>query len=153
VDLYAGSGAVGIEAISRGAAHVFFSESAAKAAAVIRANLKALDIRVGTSIEPGGTPTLLKRLVKQGTVLDLVFLDPPYEAADEYTRTLNALGGEAFIPCLSPNVLVIAEHTRKQSLAGSYGRLTRTRTLLQGDAALSFYDLSEPVPELPTLVE
>ena len=67
----------------------------------------------------------------------MVFLDPPYDAADEYSRTLATLGNTAGL--LQANALVIAEHHRKQPLEDVYSTLQRTRTLLQGDAALSFY--------------
>ena len=140
-DLYAGCGAVGIEALSRGAEHVFFSESNTRAATAIRANLRSLEIKSGYTVETS-TATLMKRLVRQNPVLDLVFLDPPYEAADEYTRTLTALGSDALTGTLAEDAVVIAEHTRKHALLDRYGRLGRTRTLLQGDAALSFYSLS-----------
>jgi 16S rRNA (guanine966-N2)-methyltransferase len=135
-DLYAGSGAVGIEAISRGAAEVFFAEKNAAALAAIRGNLRTLGIAGGFQVEAGGTAPLLKRL--SGKPLDLVFLDPPYEEAEEYRKTLTALG-DAGNELLHDDSLVIAEHTRKQALQDRYGVLRRTRTLLQGDAALSFY--------------
>ena len=136
-DLYAGSGAVGIEAISRGAAEVFFAETGAAAVAAIRGNLRALGIASGWTLEAGGVAPLLQRFT--GAPLDLIFLDPPYESADEYRRTLGTLGGERGRLLLAADGLVIAEHTRKQGLEDRYGRLERTRTLLQGDAALSFY--------------
>lgn len=139
-DLYAGSGAVGIEAISRGAAEVFFAEKQAAATAAIRANLRALSIQTGWQLDAGGTATLLKHLeigkAKNSDGLDIVFLDPPYEDAEEYHRTLTSLGCGTV---LQADALVVAEHSRKQPLLDSYGALRRTRTLLQGDAALSFY--------------
>ena len=69
---------------------------------------------------------------------DVVFLDPPYEAADEYALALGLLGGEA-AGVLAEDAVVVAEHRRKEKLADGYGVLTRTRLLEQGDAALSFY--------------
>ena len=137
-DLYAGSGAVGIEAISRGAAEVFFAEKSESALAAIRGNLRTLGITRGFQIESGGTATLLKRLI--GQPLDVVFLDPPYEDADAYQATLNALAGAEL---LRADSLVIAEHAKRQPLLETYGKLLRTRTLLQGDAALSFYRLHD----------
>ena len=71
------------------------------------------------------------------TAFDLVFLDPPYEAAEEYAATLGLLGES--VELLAPGALVIAEHRRKERLADRYGELARTRLLEQGDAALSFY--------------
>jgi 16S rRNA (guanine(966)-N(2))-methyltransferase RsmD len=135
-DLYAGSGAVGIEAISRGAAEVFFAEKSAAALAAIRGNLRTLGISGGFQVEAGGTGPLLKRLA--GKPLDVVFLDPPYDEAEEYRRTLTTLG-DAANELVNADSLVIAEHTRKQVLQDRFGVLQRTRTLLQGDAALSFY--------------
>ncbi|MGI4758041.1 MAG: 16S rRNA (guanine(966)-N(2))-methyltransferase RsmD [Janthinobacterium lividum] len=155
LDLYAGSGAVGIEAISRGAAEVIFAEKHAPALAAIRANLRTLSIRAGFQVDAGGTATLLKRLGVEALAksdfapFDLVFLDPPYDDADEYRRTLTTLGEAVF---LHPGALVIAEHTRKQPLLDRYGNLARTRTLLQGDASLSFYAPSEQADPVPDLV-
>lgn len=141
-DLYAGTGAVGIEAVSRGAAEVYFAEKHAPALAALRSNLRTLGISSGTQIEAGGVGPLLKRLA--GKPLDLVFLDPPYDEAEEYVRTLTTLGTAAN-ELLAADALVIAEHTRKQPLLDNYARLQRTRTLLQGDAALSFYALEASV--------
>jgi 16S rRNA G966 N2-methylase RsmD len=71
---------------------------------------------------------------------DIVFLDPPWDAADEYALTLNLLGGDARL--LNADAVVIAEHRRKLALELRYGHLERTRLLEQGDAALSFYALA-----------
>jgi 16S rRNA (guanine966-N2)-methyltransferase len=135
-DLYAGSGAVGIEAISRGATEVFFAENSEPALAAIRANLRTLGIRAGFQLESGGTATLLKRL--RGHLLDVAFLDPAYEDAEAYRATLTALAEDEL---LHADSLVIAEHAKRQPLPEAYGRLHRTRTLQQGDAALTFYRL------------
>jgi 16S rRNA G966 N2-methylase RsmD len=78
------------------------------------------------------------RRTKPGTTFDLVFLDPPYDAAPEYAATLGLLGGPA-AGMLSPRALVIAEHRKKERLENAYGALQRARLLVQGDAALSFY--------------
>jgi 16S rRNA (guanine(966)-N(2))-methyltransferase RsmD len=138
VDLYAGSGGVGIEAISRGAEFVWFAEKAPPAVAAIRANLRALKIAGGYALEDRGVARLLGSLVKAPRVVDVVFLDPPYESADEYKRTLEFLGEHA-PQMLAEDAVVIAEHARKQALAEAYGELKRVRVLEQGDAALSFY--------------
>jgi len=138
VDLYAGSGAVGIEAISRGAEFVWFAEKATPAVAAIRANLRALKVAGGYAIEDRGVSRLLSGLVKGERVADFVFLDPPYEAVDEYKRTLEFFGEHA-VKVLAEDAVVIAEHARKQGLAERYGVVKRVRVLEQGDAALSFY--------------
>ena len=135
-DLYAGSGANGMEALSRGARLAVFVEKAAPALAAIHANLAALNVRDGFVIEPRGVAAALKRWKEQA--FDLVFLDPPYKAASEYALTLGLLGGEC-VSLLAPQAIVVAEHHRKQLLGDSYGALHRYRLLEQGDAALSFY--------------
>lgn len=135
-DFYAGSGANGIEALSRGARLAVFVENAAPALAALRANLHALPLSSGFIIEPRSVAAALKRL--KGQVFDVVFLDPPYRLLEEYARTLGSLGSEC-APLLAPDAIVVAEHHRKQSLDDSYGLLRRYRLLEQGDAALSFY--------------
>ncbi len=144
-DLYAGTGAVGIEAISRGAEHMWFAEKAEPALTTIRANLKALQITRGITVEERGTGALLERLAKgaesakTGELLDLVYLDPPWEAEAEYEKTLQLLGSARGRAMLAPGALVVAEHSSKIPLPEQYGELVQTRMLKQGDAALSFY--------------
>src|SRR5580698_4413204 len=92
VDLYAGTGAVGIEAISRGAEHVWFAENAEAALASMRQNLSALKISRGFTVEDRGVGALLQQLGKLNQPADLVYLDPPYEAKDEYSGTLHFFG-------------------------------------------------------------
>ena len=70
---------------------------------------------------------------------DVVYLDPPYEAVDEYTATFGLLGGAA-VGLIAEDAVVIAEHRRKEKLQEQYGVLRRMRVLEQGDAALSFYE-------------
>ena len=139
VDLYAGSGAVGIEAISRGADFVWFAEKAAPAVAAIRVNLRALKVAGGFAIEDRGVARLLSEFVKSARVADVLFLDPPYEAAEEYKRTMEFLAEHA-TEILARDAVVIAEHARKAPLAERYRNLGRYRVLEQGDAALSFYE-------------
>jgi 16S rRNA (guanine966-N2)-methyltransferase len=142
LDLYAGSGANGIEALSRGANRVVFVEKATPAIAAIRANLQALGIREGHQLETRSAAASVKRLNEQGQHFDLIFLDPPYQAAEEYALVLGLLGN----PCsaaLADDAVVIAEHHRKQPLEDAYGKLHRYRLLEQGDAALSFYSIKQ----------
>ena len=141
-DLYAGSGAVGLEALSRGAAFCRFVEQAPAAAQAIRANLLALGIADGFMLDSRPVAWALADLASAPTPLDLIFLDPPYEAAREYTATLHWLGG-AGKPVLAPGALVIAEHARRTALPSAFGGLARSRLLEQGDAALSFYATSQ----------
>ena len=151
LDLYAGSGAVGIEALSRGAAHVVFVERAPAAVKVLRTNLARLAITAQIEIEPDSVNAFLGRARSGATRFDLIFLDPPYDAAAEYDNTLNILGlpsestsqGCALVRLVNNLIadggLIIAEHRRKVRLQDQYGALIRTRLLEQGDAALSFF--------------
>jgi len=139
LDLYAGSGAVGIEALSRGAERIDFVERAPTALAVLRGNLAKLGLTAGFRIHEGSVGPVLRRMKPAaGTAFNLVFLDPPYDAAEEYDATLNMLGGSQ-AGLLAPAALLIAEHRKKERPEDKYGALERTRILEQGDAALSFY--------------
>jgi 16S rRNA (guanine966-N2)-methyltransferase len=142
LDLYAGSGAVGIEAISRGAARAAFVERDPAAARVLRGNLESLHIAKGFRLHAGSVKAFLQKRSSiaspEPVPYEVVFLDPPWDAAAEYASTLNLLGGSAAAH-LAPDALVIAEHRRKTTLEENYGALRRTRLLEQGDAALSFY--------------
>ena len=133
VDLYAGSGAVGIEALSRGASLVYFVDKASSAMAAIRSNLAALDIHSGFQLE-SSISSALNRISAAG----IIFIDPPYEAASDYERTLGTIGEKAG-SLLTPDGIVVAEHSRKIQLPEHYGALKRYRVLEQGDAGLSFY--------------
>ena len=137
-DLYAGSGAVGIEALSRGAEQAIFVEKAEPALRAIRTNLAELGIKGNYSLEARNVSPALKRLNETAQHADLVFLDPPYALEKEYATTLNQLGGE-YRNLLAPEAIVIAEHEKRRELDPLYGILIRYRTLKQGDAALSFY--------------
>jgi 16S rRNA (guanine966-N2)-methyltransferase len=142
LDLYAGSGAVGIEALSRGAATVDFVERAEPALRVLRANLARLGLTAGFSIHAASVGAVLRRM-KPADAFDVIFLDPPYDEDKEYAATLGLLGG-AGARLLAAGAVVIAEHRKKKSLDEQYGNLRRTRLLKQGDAALSFY-AAEPL--------
>lgn len=138
LDLYAGSGAVGIEALSRGAAEAIFVEQAEGSLRAIRANLAALKIQGRYALESRSAGAALRRLAERGRQAGIVFLDPPYAAGEQYALTLGLLGGECRA-VLGENALVVAEHEKRRELDERYGALVRYRVLKQGDAALSFY--------------
>lgn len=144
VDAFAGTGAVGIEAISRGAREVVFIESHRQAVALIQKNLDSLGIRSGTRILPLDVPRALERLATaqdpESPPFDIVFLDPPYAASEDYGRVLSFLGEAELV---SQDGLVIVEHRRNFDLPERFGALERVRVLRQGDACLSFYRLVE----------
>ena len=127
LDAYAGTGAVAIEALSRGAAHAYLLERSRAALEVIRENLAALKLEERASVLAG--PALLTLGRCQA---DIVFLDPPYSQEREYAAMLERLGE-------TPPKLVVAQHSVRMKLAESYGGLGLTRVVKQGDNALSFY--------------
>ena len=139
VDAYAGTGAVGIEALSRGASDVVFIEHHRAAAQLIRANLAALKIDSGFALRTCAVLTGLERLERDGERFDIVFLDPPYEEIREYHHTLRQLARGSL---LRPESIVVAEHSKHIELEEGYLTLDRTRLLRHGDAQLAFYRLA-----------
>jgi 16S rRNA (guanine966-N2)-methyltransferase len=113
LDLYAGTGAVGIEALSRGARMVYFVESSKAAAELIAANLKSLRIEDGFQIVKVEAAKALQQLEAPGSVADFVFLDPPYSMPDEYAKALAALAESKL---LHERSVAIAEHARGGSI-------------------------------------
>jgi 16S rRNA (guanine966-N2)-methyltransferase len=138
LDLFAGTGAIGIEALSRGAAESVFIESHAPAVALIKENLGSLSIKSGATVISTdalrGLATLASR--RAAAKFNIIFLDPPYAFGQDYSRVLEFLGGADL---LAPAAIVIAEHRRNFDLPEAVGALKRFRVLKQGDAALSFF--------------
>ena len=133
LDAYAGSGAVGIEALSRGASRVILIERNAHALAVIQQNLQSLGIEREATLVRGSAGALLRNYRP-----DIAFLDPPYEETKEYAKVLLVL---AEIGC----PVGIAQHASRAVLENAYGTMKRTRVLKQGDNSLSFYE-QDPKP-------
>jgi len=136
LDAYAGSGAVGIEALSRGASDVVFIEHHRPAQQLIRKNLATLGIESGYYLLRSTVATGLERLEQEGTQFNFVFLDPPYNEIGEYHHVLRLLGRSHLLDSRS---LVIAEHSRHCFLEEEYGNLRRDRLIRHGDAQLGFY--------------
>lgn len=136
LDLFAGTGAIGIEALSRGAAEVTFVESSRDAAAAIEKNLRSLGISDGFHILRMDVRAALPKIEDSARPFDIVFVDPPYRLERAYSETLQALDPSKL---LRESSIVIAEHDRKFDPGATWGRLQRYRMLEQGDSALSFY--------------
>ena len=135
IDLFAGTGAVGIEALSRGASYVYFVERAPKVARVVEANLQSLGAQEDAEIITAEASAALRQL--EGIdVVDFVFLDPPYREEGAYLGVLRVLEDS---PLLKAESVVIAEHTKHFDPGDGPGTLKRYRSLKQGDAVLSFY--------------
>lgn len=139
VDLYAGTGAIGIEAISRGARLAVFIESHAASARLVRQNLESLAIRDSAEVIEGDAVRGLETLASRHLIADFIFLDPPYQETTEHLRVLEFLDASRLI---APHGIVIVEHRRNTELPERLMRIERTRLLEQGDGALSFYRLA-----------
>ncbi|HLI30609.1 MAG TPA: 16S rRNA (guanine(966)-N(2))-methyltransferase RsmD [Terriglobia bacterium] len=140
LDLFAGSGAVGLEALSRGASEVVFVERRRQASELIRKNLLALGICSGFRVMPCRAETAISRLADEDEQFDFVFLDPPYAEIREYHTTLRECARSGI---LNPGAVVIAEHSRHCRIEERYGSLARFRLLRHGDSQLGFYRIEE----------
>jgi len=140
LDAYAGTGAVGIEALSRGARRAIFVEKSRAAVAVIRDNLAALGLESRAEVYTGKAVAVLERVTA-----DIVFLDPPYENESEYEAAFTALGTS------DRSKLIIAQHAFRFPLKQDYGNLKQYRVLKQGDNCLSFYEQRTTLPSAPDL--
>lgn len=136
LDLFAGTGAVGIEALSRGAREVYFVESSASAVQTIRKNLASLGIVAGFVLVQEQVPRALRALERQAGRADVVFIDPPYRLEEAYTSALRAMGESSLIRAGS---VVVVEHEKKFDPGNEFGTLRRYRRLEQSSVALSFY--------------
>ncbi|HUZ45621.1 MAG TPA: 16S rRNA (guanine(966)-N(2))-methyltransferase RsmD [Terriglobia bacterium] len=139
MDAYAGSGAIGLEALSRGADEVVFIEHHRAASKMIRKNLDALDIQGNFRLITCKVLKAFEKLAEEGASFDFAFLDPPFEEIREYHHSLRQLGRSSLI---RPSSLVIAEHSRHQILEERYAQLTRVRIIRHGDVQFTFYQLA-----------
>ena len=141
LDLCAGSGAVGIEALSRGARHVTFVDRSRRMCSLIKANLDLCRIEEDErEVVQSDAHDYLRRVLGQGSFdsWDLVFFDPPY--ADDYLPILETFGTQAST-LLAETGLLVVEHHHKNELKDEAGSIIRRRILKQGDSALSFYEM------------
>jgi 16S rRNA (guanine(966)-N(2))-methyltransferase RsmD len=137
LDLFAGSGAVGIEALSRGAPHVTFVDSAKAALAVIRGNLGELGVAERSTVVASDSISFARRPLPEGAEpWRLVFVDPPY-ASDLASRAVLALP----IASLAPDAVIVIEHDRRNAPPDTLGSLVRTDERRYGDTLISFYEV------------
>jgi 16S rRNA (guanine(966)-N(2))-methyltransferase RsmD len=139
LDLCAGSGAVGIEALSRGAVHATFVDRSRKMCGLMEANLDLCRVPEDeTEVVCSEAEDFLKQSPpRRRAPWDIIFFDPPY--ATDYLRTLTLLADRA-PNLLSPSGLLIVEHHHKNALKDSFDELQRVRILKQGDSSLSFFE-------------
>lgn len=145
LDVFAGAGSVGLEALSRGAKHCTFVEKDPKCAAIITKNLKLLDIGAYSLITADAFAAL-KQIALQKQAYDIIFCDPPYdrELGKKSLKTLDAYA------ILHPTSVIILKHEKYESLPEEYGRLVLFRQKKYGSTILSFYQLKEQPGETPS---
>lgn len=138
LDLCAGTGAIGIEAISRGASFATFVDKSRRACALIEENLDLLEVPEDqTEVFQNSADEFLRRLDGNSKGWDIVFFDPPYE--DDYMKVIRLIADEESI-LLKTDGIFIAEHHAKNILPDAVGELRRWRILKQGETNLSFYE-------------
>lgn len=136
LDLCAGTGAVGIEALSRGAEHVTFVDQSRKMCALIQANVDGLKIHEADEVVTAEANEFMRRHAKKrAQPFDIIFFDPPYAA--DYESVIGYVGDHREL--LADDGLMIVEHPKKKEMGERFGMLRRHRVLKQGDSALSFY--------------
>ena len=135
LDLFAGAGGVGLEALSRGAAEATLVERDPRAVAALRDNVAALGVTDTARVRRADVLRELAALYRAGDRFDIVFLDPPYDSP-LYEELLEAI---ARMGLLQPDGLAVAEHFHKRALPEKIGGLARTRIVKVGDHRLSFY--------------
>jgi 16S rRNA (guanine(966)-N(2))-methyltransferase RsmD len=139
IDVCAGTGAMGIEALSRGAREAVLIESDPRAIRLVKQNLKALDIRTSPSLLETDAVEGLKKLSARRLMADFIYVDPPYEALDVREGVLEYLDASHLI---APRGLVLVEHRWDALPAERFDRLERIRLVEQGDVSVSFYALA-----------
>ena len=140
LDLCAGSGAVGIEALSRGATYVTFVDRSRKMCGLIEANLDLLGVPEDqTEVVMSEAADYLRRAAARAdqAPYDLAYFDPPY--ALDYLPVLDLFGTHS-AALLAPDGLLVVEHHHKNTLKDALGHIRRWRILKQGDSALSFFE-------------
>jgi 16S rRNA (guanine(966)-N(2))-methyltransferase RsmD len=135
LDLFAGAGGVGLEALSRGAAHATFVERDARAVAALRANVEALGVGTRARILRDDVGRALDRLGREGARFDVVFLDPPYDA-DVVDATLARLGAGGVS---AAGAIAVVQHFSKRPPPPAVGCLTAVRARRFGETTLTFF--------------
>lgn len=137
LDLYAGTGAIGIEALSRSAAHCDFVESDKMCVQIIRHNAQAAKVDNRSTMYPQKTLGCLTRLAKNNAPYNLIYADPPFESG-EYSDLERAIAEHEL---LAPEGLLIMEHASRQDLSNDERHLELVRQTRYGDTTLTFFSL------------
>lgn len=139
LDLFGGTGAIGIEALSRGASHVVFIDSGIKSIKVLKGNLERLNIKEGTEVFHTDYESAVNKLHKYNKQFDIIFIDPPYSIG----IAQKALAAIDRNPILAESGLIVVEHDSKDDMPHRVGRLVLYRVKKYGNTGLSFYSIDK----------
>jgi 16S rRNA (guanine966-N2)-methyltransferase len=138
LDLFAGTGALGLEALSRGASQAVFVDQSPEAVRLIRSNVEMLGVQDRVQIIHGPVDQVVRRLAAQGETFHIIFMDPPY-GKDHLEKTLSHLH-----PVAHPEALVLAERHVKDTSPAQCGEWRKTQERRYGDTVISFYERDFP---------
>ena len=138
LDLFGGTGGIGIEALSRGAKHVVFIDANIKSIKVLKGNLDNLNIKDNAEVFHTDYTTAIGKLYKFKKQFDIIFIDPPYRAG----MAQNALEAIDKNPILTQTGLIVVEHDSGEDMPQSIGRLNKYRIKKYGNTTLAFYSAS-----------
>ncbi len=139
LDLFAGSGGLGLEALSRGAQRAVFIDQDKDAQLVLRHNIAEVGVKAASEVHQGDALRVLTKLQRKARQFHWVFIDPPY-ATDLASEALEAIGAGNLLHTADDNGVVIVEHDKRREPAESYGCLLKTGTRRYGDTSVSFYE-------------
>jgi len=134
LDLFAGSGSVGLEAFSRGAETVTFVENHKATAAIIKENLQTFGVTEDYLILPAAATSALEKFKREKRIFDIIFLDPPFADEISYEQVLDNLAD-----IVNDTGVIIAQHDKRLKLREEYTRIEQARTKIIGDNGLTFY--------------
>jgi len=144
MDMFAGSGALGLEALSRGAAHCYFSEASRANSRVLISNISECEAGECSTVFNSDYQAAISKVGSLGTTLDVVFMDPPYEELSYYEKGMNMLQDERL---LDEGSLVVAEHLYDNKLSDTYGFLHRIKEKRYGNIGVDVFIYENRVPE------
>lgn len=141
LDLFAGTGSLAIEALSRGATEALLVDSSAISAKLIRDNLRRLGLTRSARVIMAPVRRALNSIASQGRPFDIIFLDPPY-GEELLPQTIEIIAREKL---LGPSGVIVAEHSTRDALQERYGPLERVDQRRYGDTRLSFYRVNSNI--------
>lgn len=140
LDLFAGSGGIGIEFLSRGARLVYFIDKSKEAAQLVYSNLSKTRLDNRAVVLQKDAISALKFLDTQGLVFNYIFIDPPYKDVELFKSVLEFISGSSII---TNNTIIIVEHDKELTLNENYGKIIQTDNRRYGSKSMTYYKINE----------